>query len=473
MAASQKAMDIFDRLGDRTSWAQVAGNHCQHLMVKGSLAQATGLIAQIGDAAPGFADPNAFELVNLLCGWFWKLINAPREAMRYYRLGLKRPGHDSKRRDELLQYLANCETATGNLREAKRLAAENYVNPTFQFRIAYYEGDWKAAANALEKALNSRRSIGAVWDELIALSHAVDLWRVTGDYPGAVAALERALSLCESDDLYWDARLHSEAVVLYFDAARPEIAADHVRYCRKVVAAGEDGLGRAGSLWRAEAIVAALRERFHDSDHYFEKSIEICRRYSLPWEEAETPHYWGRALLQAGQSQRALEKLDAAIKLYRDHSGGQVWVDRVEADRRRAEPPLAQARPQSVGAIADTAREAVLRDEGDFWTISYQGRNFRVRDVRGLRYIACLLRHTNERFHVRELAASVVGVVPPLTTSGPDFRADWEDATPILDSKSKAEYRARPSELRADLEEAERMNDRGRAERIRREVEVR
>jgi hypothetical protein len=91
--------------------------------------------------------------------------------------------------------------------------------------------------------------------------------------------------------------------------------------------------------------------------------------------------------------------------------------------------------------------------------------------VRGLRYIACLLRHPNERFHVRELAASVVGMVPPLTTSGPGFRAEWEDATPILDSKSKAEYRARLSELRADLEEAERMNDRGRAERIRREVE--
>jgi tetratricopeptide (TPR) repeat protein len=123
--------------------------------------------------------------------------------MRYYRLGLKRPGHDSKRWDALLQYLANCETAMGNLREAKRLAAENYVNPTFPFRIAYYEGDWKAAANALEKALNSRRSIGAAWDELIELSHAVDLWRVTGDYPGAVAALECALSLCEPDDLYW------------------------------------------------------------------------------------------------------------------------------------------------------------------------------------------------------------------------------------------------------------------------------
>lgn len=132
---------------------------------------------------------------------------------------------------------------------------------------------------------------------------------------------------------------------------------------------------------------------------------------------------------------------------------------------------MAQARLRSVGANADTAREAVLRDEGDFWTISYQGRNFRVRDVRGLRYIACLLRHPNERFHVRELAASVVGVVPPLTTSGTGFRADWENATPILDSKSKAEYRARLSELRADLEEAERMNDRGRAERIRQEVE--
>jgi hypothetical protein len=57
-------------------------------------------------------------------------------------------------------------------------------------RISYYEGDWKAATGALEEALKSARSVGAVWLELGSLSYGVDLLRVIGDYPGAAAALE-------------------------------------------------------------------------------------------------------------------------------------------------------------------------------------------------------------------------------------------------------------------------------------------
>jgi hypothetical protein len=133
---------------------------------------------------------------------------------------------------------------------------------------------------------------------------------------------------------------------------------------------------------------------------------------------------------------------------------------------------LAEPRSQSASAGAETApREAVFRNEGEFWTISYQDRSFRLRDMRGLHYIAHLLAYPSERFHVRELAAAVGGHARSPAASEPSLQADREDAAPILDSKAKADYRARLSELRADLEEAERMNDRGRAERVRQELE--
>jgi hypothetical protein len=90
--------------------------------------------------------------------------------------------------------------------------------------------------------------------------------------------------------------------------------------------------------------------------------------------------------------------------------------------------------------------------------------------MRGLHYIAYLLAHPNERFHVRELSASVVGAFSPATFDAA-IHLDQADAPPILDSKAKADYRARLSELRVDLEEAQRMNDHGRAERIREELE--
>jgi hypothetical protein len=60
LAASQKAMDIFSRLGDRESWARVAGNHGQYLMVKGKLAQATALVDEVARAATAFVNPDVF-----------------------------------------------------------------------------------------------------------------------------------------------------------------------------------------------------------------------------------------------------------------------------------------------------------------------------------------------------------------------------------------------------------------------------
>jgi hypothetical protein len=162
--------------------------------------------------------------------------------------------------------------------------------------------------------------------------------------------------------------------------------------------------------------------------------------------------------------------LETAMVLDCDHGGGQVWIDRFEADRRCAELPSVD--PQSQRPDTENPiREAVFRDEGDFWTISYLGPSFRLRDMKGLHYIAYLLRYPQERFHVRDLSAIVGGDALSPAVSDPSLHADGEDAPPILDSKAKADYRARLSELRADLDEAERMNDTGRAERTRRELE--
>jgi tetratricopeptide (TPR) repeat protein len=472
LSASQKAMDIFARLGNRELWARAAAIHSPCLMVKGKLTEAIGLWDEIGGAAAGFVNPDAYRHVTWLCGWFWAFMNAPGEALRYYKLCLKRPGHDTRLNGALVQFLTNSETSAGNLTEAKRLAAENSVTPVYETRIAYFEGDWKAAAEGIEKALDWPRRIGSVWNELGALSYLVDLLRVTCDYPAASTAFERAFSLYQPEDLYWEANLRPQAVLLYFDAGQCEKVAEHLQYCRKIVAGAEDWLGRAGPVWRAEAIGAALQDHFEESDRYFEQSIENFRQYSLPWDEAETLHYWGKVLLKAGQPQRALEKLDAAIKIYRDHGSGQAWIDRVDADRRRAGPPSAEPQLQSGPAEAKAAtRDAVFRNEGDFWTISYVDRRFRLRDMRGLHYIAYLLGHPSERFHVRELSAILGGDAFSIASSTAGIQAGRENAPPILDSKAKADYRARLSELRTDLDEAERMNDTGRAERIRRELE--
>ena len=53
---------------------------------------------------------------------------------------------------------------------------------------------------------------------------------------------------------------------------------------------------------------------------------------------------------------------------------------------------------RAVGAVATAdAAWRVFRQEGEYWTIAYEGQTFRLRDGKGLHYLAYLLAHPEER----------------------------------------------------------------------------
>jgi hypothetical protein len=102
----------------------------------------------------------------------------------------------------------------------------------------------------------------------------------------------------------------------------------------------------------------------------------------------------------------------------------------------------------------------------------------RLRDTKGLRYLATLLANPGREFHVVDLEAQVHGRMPgPLTSAGPsgsgglDARADLGDAGAMLDATAKSAYKARLEDLRADLREAESHNDPARIERAKQEID--
>ena len=51
------------------------------------------------------------------------------------------------------------------------------------------------------------------------------------------------------------------------------------------------------------------------------------------------------------------------------------------------------------------------REEGDYWSISFEEHTLTLRDLKGLHYLARLLAHPGREFHVLDLVAS--GVDPP------------------------------------------------------------
>lgn len=169
-----------------------------------------------------------------------------------------------------------------------------------------------------------------------------------------------------------------------------------------------------------------------------------------------------------GDAERARTRLDAALAGFLA-IGMSGWVRRAEhlRDRGREYVPATNiAATAARAAMALSGPVGLLRD-GKFWTLSCGGASHRLKDSRGLRFLAHLLRNAGQEFHVLDLIGLVAG-------EPPDPRAPRAQggAGALLDDRAKSAYRARVEALREDIEEAERFNDRGRAERAREELEA-
>ena len=118
----------------------------------------------------------------------------------------------------------------------------------------------------------------------------------------------------------------------------------------------------------------------------------------------------------------------------------------------------------------------VFRKEGEYWTIAYAGTVLRLKDVRGLAYLAQLLTYPGREFHAAELMALVDGPDPEgLTSARPGEAglrlAGRDDAGSLLDARARAAYKARLDELRGELTEATALHDTGRAATVQEEID--
>jgi tetratricopeptide (TPR) repeat protein len=104
-----------------------------------------------------------------------------------------------------------------------------------------------------------------------------------------------------------------------------------------------------------------------------------------------------------------------------------------------------------------------LRVTGKDVLVVCNGRTTRLRAVRGLPMLARLVEHPGQELHVLDLAAD---------PDDPSASADRGDAGDVLDAKAREDYRRRIVELRAEIEEADRFADVGRADRARCELDL-
>jgi len=120
-----------------------------------------------------------------------------------------------------------------------------------------------------------------------------------------------------------------------------------------------------------------------------------------------------------------------------------------------------------------TDEESLFLRHNDYWTIQYRGHAALLKSTRGLHYLVVLLREPGREFHVRELLAYPRASSTPAAVAAKGRVAGGLHAgVPVLDAQAKAEYERRITDLRQDLNQAERFNDLQRKTEVQNELQA-
>jgi hypothetical protein len=231
---------------------------------------------------------------------------------------------------------------------------------------------------------------------------------------------------------------------------------------------------------RVAGVAAALCGRWEEAEDHLRAAIGAARRAGAGPQLAHARLDYARMLTTHDAKDarsRAIEELEQAKSLVEDLALEPLAKQAAEVDRAlgfqsapRRPKILYPTSPKEASEHDSPLSKAFFRLEGDYWTIG-SGELVRIKDARGLRYIAQLLRYPRREFHVADLAATNIGEVVAGNPLGDDLRTGLGDAGELVDAKAKAQYKQRIEELRGELDLANEWNDSVRATRLREELD--
>jgi tetratricopeptide (TPR) repeat protein len=239
-----------------------------------------------------------------------------------------------------------------------------------------------------------------------------------------------------------------EIEILAGDLDRARSAADELE---QVAARFESKALSAGAAL-AQGRVRSAAGDTTDAARHFEVAARLWHEVGAPYETALARMGLGDALRARGNQQRADSEFRAARTTF-ERIGAIDQADRAERGEG-AHRALQTPAPD---------RNAFHR-EGDYWTVAFDGLTVRVRDLKGMHYLARLLADPGREFHVMDLVALESGGKAPVGPSDPELLSSGlRDAGEMLDARAKETYRRRLAEIDEDIAEARTMGDTGRA----------
>jgi hypothetical protein len=113
------------------------------------------------------------------------------------------------------------------------------------------------------------------------------------------------------------------------------------------------------------------------------------------------------------------------------------------------------------GTAVGETKAFTLERQGEIWQVAYKGETILIKNSKGMEILATLVSQPDREFLSLDL-------VNPAASCQP---TDPGDSGPILDDRSRAEYKQRVADLRLELGDAEARADIGRAEALREELD--
>jgi AAA ATPase domain len=230
-----------------------------------------------------------------------------------------------------------------------------------------------------------------------------------------------------------------------------------------------------GPISRFLGILAATRSEWDAATSHFSAARKAAERMNSPAVELRVALDEAEMLARRGQAdgrRRAIGLLEQAAPLAASLGVDGIGAQIVELRRNLGVPASVASASEARGTDITTA---TLRREGESWTFEFARRSVRVRDSKGVRYIAALLRRPGVEIHALDLAGADSSALTgdarsSATAAAAELHAPG-DAGPLLDAEAKSAYRNRLEELREDLEEATAFNDPERAAAAREEID--
>ncbi|HYL60266.1 MAG TPA: AAA family ATPase [Candidatus Acidoferrales bacterium] len=477
LSATDRAIEIAEQLDDETFRIRAAAQRAEVLFYVGRLAESFALAEQVKMKADEIGDFDLSVSAGWSCGMNYFLLSDPDTAQFRMQRELSRPqlAQAPAIRKGLLERMKVVHVFRGELNAAREMLADRSDDAFWAAHFALAAGDWERAAAMQQSTIERSHRMGiGLWRAGACIDLGKTLWLLNRETEAERAFLDCPALAENHPAVPFELEGRARLATFYAATGRADEADGHLRRCREILGQGEDWRGTAGLVACAEGAVAAAQGRFEDADNHFAQSVRILSSFKMVFEQAEALFQWGRASATRDPA-GSQKKFDAAIEIYRRCGAGERWIERATSAKRE---PAARFESSTVTpTAAQKAEGATFHREGAFWTLSYRQSTVRLKDTKGLRYIALLLANPG-----RELAATdlVQLVQAPSVDFGAqagsaaeqiDSRSRLGDAGELLDAKAKSDYRRRLIELRVELDEAERMNDVGRVERARGEIE--